>query len=471
MHYGSLLEMASGAKVRVALIGLGDYGRSLLFQSLRVPGLEIVAVCDADRSRAETALRAAGLGKDHYVDCANGNAAASAIKSGKIALLSDGAQMTDLPVDVVVEATGHPDAAAHHAALSIANGKHVVMVSKEADSVVGPLLAKRAAAAGVVYTPVDGDQPSLLIQLALWARVCGLDILSAAKSSEYDFVFDPAAETVTCVSQTVSVPGFASLWGFGDRSPAEVIAAREAALADIPQRTVADLTEMGIVANALGLEVDRPDFHAPVARTQEIPDLLVPGGLLSGKNRVDVVNLLRRPDEFSLAGGVFVTVACEDSYTWEFLREKGHLVSRDGKAATIANPVHLLGVQSATTILLAGLQKRSSGTGRVDAKYDLQGRAKQDLKAGTLLTPQGRHHEVEGIDGFLAPAAAVVTGAPIPFHMMCNHRLRRDVAAGQILTLDDVDAPASSPLWELRAEMDRELLAKAASVGGGHGLP
>ncbi|MEZ4662873.1 MAG: hypothetical protein R2911_35445 [Caldilineaceae bacterium] len=36
-----------------------------------------------------------------------------------------------------------------HALAAIAHGKHVVMVSKEPDVVVGPILAQRARAAGV----------------------------------------------------------------------------------------------------------------------------------------------------------------------------------------------------------------------------------------------------------------------------------------------------------------------------------
>jgi len=76
--------------------------------------------------------------------------------------------LIQLPIDIVVEATGAPEAAAVHAEAALGGGKHVAMVSKEAVCVVGPLFQRRAKAAGLVYTPVDGDQPSLLMQLALW---------------------------------------------------------------------------------------------------------------------------------------------------------------------------------------------------------------------------------------------------------------------------------------------------------------
>ena len=52
-----------------------------------------------------------------------------------------------------------------------------------------------AAARGKIVTPVDGDQPSLLIALVSWAEVLGFDIVSAGKSSEYDFVYDRGPAT------------------------------------------------------------------------------------------------------------------------------------------------------------------------------------------------------------------------------------------------------------------------------------
>lgn len=457
MHYGSLLKKATERTVRAAIIGAGDYGRSLIFQAPRGPGLSIVAVCDADPERALAALAAAGFSREDMAVCDDTQQAKAAVERGKVAVVTDGVIVAQLPVDVVVEATGNAEAAALHASRAISEGRHVVMVTKEADSVIGPLLARRAAAAGVVYTPVDGDQPSLLIQLTLWARIVGLDILCAAKASEYDFVYDPGNETVTCLTRTIPAPGLERVWSLDGRAPAEVVKARSEACAAIPQHTVADLTEMGIVANALDLGVDRPEFHAPIARTQEIPDILAPqecGGILSSSGVVDVVNLLRRPDEFSLAGGVFVVVRCEDEATWEMLRSKGHLVSRNGKAATIANPVHLLGVQSATTILLAALEQRSSGTGRLEAKFDLVGRASQPLKAGTHLQPKGAHHEIDGVDGLLVPAVRLGPDAPIPFHMMSGHVLATDIAPGQLITMNDIVPPQESELWSLRREMD-----------------
>ena len=90
---------------------------------------------------------------------------------------------------------------------------------KETDSVVGSILARKAAERGLVYTTGDGDQPSLLIGLISWGRVLGMNIVGAGKSSEYDFIYDPARDMVLCPGQKqeIATPGMGSLWQFGDR--------------------------------------------------------------------------------------------------------------------------------------------------------------------------------------------------------------------------------------------------------------
>ena len=46
-----------------------------------------------------------------------------------------------LPIEIVVEATGDPEAGARFALAAIEAGHVVAMVSKEAECVVGPILA------------------------------------------------------------------------------------------------------------------------------------------------------------------------------------------------------------------------------------------------------------------------------------------------------------------------------------------
>src|SRR2546422_6270813 len=68
-------------------------------------------------------------------------------------------------VEIVVEATGNPIAAVEHALAAFRNGKHVVMVTVEADAFCWPLLAKKAKEAGVVYSLALRDQPAIICDL------------------------------------------------------------------------------------------------------------------------------------------------------------------------------------------------------------------------------------------------------------------------------------------------------------------
>jgi len=451
MQYQSLFQPALDRPVAAALIGVGEFGLSLIAQARRMRGLAIRAALDADPARVAATLGAAGV---PHRRCASRAEAETAIAAGALALCERLEDLLVLPLDIVVEATGHAEAAAAHAEAAIAAGRGVAMVSKEAECVVGPALHARARAAGLPHTLVDGDQPALLIGLVSWARLLGLPIVAAGKSSEYDFVFDPAAGSTRWLEREVASPDLRNHWTIpGD--PAPTLAARATALKDLPQRTVPDFCEMALVVNATGLMPDRVDFHAPLARTVELPDLYAPravGGVLKRAGIVDVFNCLRRPDEASFAGGVFVVVELADERTGALFAGKGIPVSRDRRRALIYNPSHLLGVEAPVSILAAA----RLGHSILDADYalrcDLLARAQRDMPAGTTLAIEGNRHAVPGLEPLLMPATPDGPEAPLPYYMAVGRRLARAVSAGALLTFADVEAPSGSALWRLRAE-------------------
>jgi len=459
MNIHALLSGAGDRTVRAGLVGVGQFGVSLVTQARRTPLLEVVALCDRDPSRAIAALALAGVAEDGWRRCDSVAQARAALESGRVAVVEDASLLVELPLDIVVEATGVVEAAAAIGALAIEHGRHLAMVTKEAESVVGPELAARARSANRVYTPVEGDQPGLLLALLSWARTLGLPVVCAGKSSEYDFVFDPAAGEVSWKGGERRVPAAAlgELWALAENDPAHTVARRGELLGAIAQRTVPDLCEMLVVVNATGLAPDAPSFHAPVLRTVEVPSVYRPqaaGGILHRAGVVDVFNCLRRPDEASFAGGVFVVVACEDRESWGVLREKGHPVTADAGHAMLYNPQHLLGIEAPISLLQAVLL----GTGAGDAprqRYDLVARASRDWRAGERLAiDDHHHHEVHGLAPSLEPARTVTAGAPLPYYMAVDRTLTRDVPAGSLITRDMVREPEGSALWSLRAALD-----------------
>ena len=127
------------------------------------------------------------------------------------------------------------------------------------------------------------------------------------------------------------------------------LARRSELLAALPQRATPDYCEMNVVANSTGLIASRDALSYPVCRITELADIFIPredGGVLERTGVVDVFNCLRRTDEVSFGGSVFVIVRCHDTVVWEMLRGKGHVVSRDGSYACIFLPHHLMGLDA-----------------------------------------------------------------------------------------------------------------------------
>ncbi|MES3004192.1 MAG: flagellar biosynthesis protein FlgA [Pseudomonadota bacterium] len=464
MNFETLYSGAT-RPVETCVVGSGGFGRSFLAQALRIPLINARIAIDREAGIAAAALRSIGLDESRIAVCETPAQAGAAWERGQHIAAADVAVVLGLPLDLLVEATGHPDAGARHARLAIEAGLHVAIASKEVDSVIGPELARRAQLQQRVVTPVDGDQPALLIGLVTWARTLGLEVVAAGKSSEYDFVFDAQAGTMDSNGRRIEVSGFEALWTLGDGDAGTLARARSQACAALPQRAVPDLCELLVVANSTGLVPDRATLHAPIARITEVPTLFAPescGGLLANTGTLDVFHCLRAPDEVSLAGGVFVIVRCDDKETWSLLQGKGHIMSRDSRHAMLPIPRHLLGLEAATSVLDAVIHGRSSGAQQPRPVLDLVARATRDLRAGTLLEMGGHHHTIDGATAELIAAAPLGAGVPVPFYLAANRKLVRDVAAGRPVCFDDIEIDAGSELLALRKSQDAAFFPTAA---------
>ena len=446
--------------VSVGLIGTGAFGNSFLSQSRSIPRLQVVGVCDLDMTAAHAACLRAGWPADALATCTTKAEAARATAANQVVLTEDASLLMDLSMDALVDATGSPEAGAGHAQDALAHGKHVVMVTKETDCVVGPILSKMAQEQGLVYTQADGDQPSMLIGLIAWAQALGLDVICAGKASEMDVVYNVASGTVGNRKATVDVEadGRWPLWAAPTGGIRETVEERAHKLSPLAEAAVADLCEMSIVMNATGFGFDNPSLHAPIMRITELAEvwgLREDGGILAEKGIIDVVNCLRREDGVSFAGGVFVVFACQDRSTWEFLRAKGHVVSKDLTRAAVFLPYHFLGVQTANSIFSAVDRGLPTGGVASQPRVDVGVVASEPLATGQTLT-MSRGHELSGTRAKLVPAAPMGPGQAIPYYLAAGHKLAQDVSPGTVLTYDHVDPGTATALWTLRQRQDSE---------------
>ena len=456
MIYHHLFDQVEDKRtVRAGLIGSGHYGTAVITQARYIPLLEIPIIADVDPQAARLAYHHAGITDDDIVLCNSRSDAIRAIESGKFVIVEDPMLLMDIPIDVVVESTGVPEAGARHAYEAIQYGKHVAMINKETDAVIGPILKHLADKAGVVYTPVDGDQHGLLIGLVLWARSLGLEVLSGGKARNNECIYDSEAKTVSCGGSMVSVneSEASALDRIPEGEANRYISARREILAALPKTSNSDLGEMTVAANATGLMPDIPELHLPIARISEIPEILCPveeGGILETKGAIEIVTCLRGADDAGLGGGVFIVVSCENDYSRSILTTKGLIPNSRGSTAVIYRPYHLCGVETPISILSAVLLNVPTGAATVKPHVDLVAKSNCELKTGAIL---GGGHSND-IDAAILPASPITKGNPLPLYLLTGNCLSRDVAAETLITQEMVDPPADSLLWSLRQQQD-----------------
>jgi predicted homoserine dehydrogenase-like protein len=449
--------------VHAGVIGTGQYATAIVTQAESIPNLNVSVIADHNLDAAHNAYQLAGVDEDLIVVAGNQSDALKAFESGKKVVLEDANLMMELPIDVIAEGTGNPTAGAQHAISAINNGKHVVMVTKEVDICIGPLLRQMAQSAGLVYTAADGDQPSHLISLIDWCREIGLEVLCGGKFGEKNVIIDipnrqiryRRGETRELTEEEANL-----FRHFEASSPEmyETIEKRKALLGNSIDVRTDDLTEQGIVANATGLTIERERFHHPVAWPTEMPIVLAPqsyGGILEGRGVVEQTTYLRADHDTSMGGGVYVTVHAENEYSRKVLSGKGHIGNPDDTSYLIFRPYHLCGVETPYSILSAALRNTPTSGWSMEQRYDSFGRAKQDIPAGTHL--DGAHSVTW--ETFLAPAvklANTATTEPMPYHIATGSRLTEDIKAGTVMTQVMVENIATTPLWKLRTQQDNQ---------------
>jgi hypothetical protein len=169
-------RVAAGAPpIRIGMIGAGFMASGVVLEvNLAYPdSMRVTAIANRTPERAVRAYAEAG--QEGAVLCDSAAALARAVEAGRPAVTEDPMLVATSPhVDVLLEVTGAVGEALPVVLAAIAHGKHVALMNAELDGTVGPLLKRKAEAAGVVYTNVDGDQPG--VEMNLWRFVRGLGV-------------------------------------------------------------------------------------------------------------------------------------------------------------------------------------------------------------------------------------------------------------------------------------------------------
>lgn len=439
LHRLLAARAAQNNPVRVALIGCGKFGTMFLTQALQTDGLHVVGIADLDVDRARHNLKTAGWPSDRY----DASSLDSALRSGSTHLSDNAAALIRYEaLDVVIEATGIPRAGIEHCRLAISAGHHIVMVSVEADVLAGPLLAREAAAAGVVYSLAWGDQPALICEHVDWARACGFEVVCAGKGTRYhpeyhqltpDTVWDVLRQYLDIEDpSSINLKMFNS---FLDGTKSGI--------------------EMSAVCNATNLKPQADGLGFPPSSRFQLADVCKPsknGGQLDRRGTTEVVSSLHRDGsdvQHHLAMGTYVVIASETDYAQRCLGEYHMLPDATGQFGALYRPTHMIGMELGISVASVVLRGEPTGA-PIGFHADVVATAKRKLRRDEMLDGEGG----ACVWGRQLPADSSLALDALPLGLAGEVRVTRDIDPGCVLTWDDVELDPNDTAVKARREME-----------------
>ena len=439
LHQKLLQRARQGRPIRIGLIGAGKFGAMYLAQVPRMPGVHLVGIADLSPANARASLARVGWAPEQ----SEAASAQQALEQGTTWITEDWQALVRHPqIELIVECTGNPLAAVDHILDAFAHGKHVVNVTVEADAFCGPLLARKAQAAGVVYSLAYGDQPAMICELVDWARTCGFPVVAAGRGHKWLPHF--------CESTPETV------WGYYGLTPEQ---AQRGGLNPKMFNSFLDGSKPSIestaVSNATGLAVPSNGLQYPPASVEDIPYVTRPvgeGGVLEKKGMVEVISSLEKDGRripYDIRMGVWVTVEGETDYIRHCFEEYNAHTDPTGRYFTLYKRWHLIGLEVGMSVASVALSGEPTGVPQ-GWNADVVATAKRDLRPGDLLDGEGGYT----VWGKLLPAATSRQIKGLPLGLAHSARVVRPVAKGQALSWDDVAMDTTTHAYRVRREME-----------------
>jgi predicted homoserine dehydrogenase-like protein len=417
---------ASGSPIRVGMVGAGFMGQGLANQIVNsVPGMRLVAVAGRRLERAAHVVRYAGR-EPLAVDSAG--ALDAAIARGETAITLDPLLLCRSgAVDVIVEATGAVDYAAHVVLEAFANGKDVVLMNAELDATIGPILQVKAREHGVIMSACDGDEPGVQLNLVRWVRGLGLipRVVGNVKGLQ-----DPYRNPTT-------QRGFAERWG---QNPAMVTSFADGTKISCEQSIVANATGFKVLQR--GMSRGREFRELP----EKLPELYLP--------MLDEIRALGGIIDYTVGTvGTKVYVLAEHADP----KQRHYLeLYKMGPGPLYAFwvPYHLVHFEVPNAIARVRIFGDPLAPPLGGPVVEVCAVAKRDLARGETL---------DGYGQYMTYGEAVNTEEMrgeryFPEGLVEGCVLRRDIRRDEVIRYDDVELPAGRLADELRDEQYRHFL-------------
>lgn len=347
----------NGESIKLAIMGAGKMGTSLISQLSNIDAMEVKLVFDRTPQKAIEALKKAGIAEDKIIYTDDYNEGYEVLEKGYICVSTNYRLCYKLlQINAVVDCTGNPSFGAVIARKTIQYHKHMISFNVECEATVGPVLHDMAKKAGVVYTGILGDEPGAIIDLCEDAFGMGLDVLVAAKgkNNRLDEYATPERLKEEAKEKQLSPK---MLTSFVDGT-----------------NTMLELTS---VCNALGFLPDTFGCHgietSPETAVEDFK-LKQDGGNLDNYKVV----------EFSkgMAPGVFIIVTSDKEDVRDLMKFLGF---GDGPNYLMYRPYHLTSLEAPITIYKAVVENEATIAPIQGQVADTVTIAKRDIKKGETL--------------------------------------------------------------------------------------
>ena len=447
MNLFSLMQKrtAESGPIRVGVIGAGKFASMFLTQAVGSPGIHVVGVADINVPKAKDALHRTGWPTERYA----ASSFDEAIRTGGTFVTDSADALIERgEIEVILEITGNPLIGTYHAVKSIDNGKHVIMVNVEADCMVGPLLQRRAQAAGVIYAMAYGDQPALICELVDWCRTVGFDVVAAGKGTKYLPEYNYSTPDTVWDYYGFTDEQLAS----GDYNPKMFNSFLDGTKSAI---------EMAAVANGTGLIPQEEGLNFTPVGVDDLPQMLKEkskGGTLSRRGTVELISSLNRDGSEvfrDLRWGVYVTFEATTDYAAQCFAEYGVKTDDSGRYGSLYRPYHMIGLELNVSIAAAVLRNEATGTPS-GFRGDVVATSKKALKAGETLDGEGGYT----VFGKLAPAHLSLEKEALPLGLAHGAKLIRDVPKDTTVSWNDVELDESLLAVQFRRELEAEFRAE-----------
>lgn len=362
----------------IAIVGAGYVATGVVHSIAQSPGLKPSIVVNRSLDRAIGAYTQLGFSEADIVVSDERAVLESALAGGVPAVTSSADVLTDLPVSIVIEATGALDYGTETILAMLDAGKHVVSFNAEVDALLGWLFHQRARSNDVVYTIADGDQPGVLFRLQQQVEAMGFEVTALLNCKRHLDVHqnpksgaDYAARDTTSSHMTTA---------FGDGTKMQV--------------------EQAVVANATGLIPDMRGMHGITSNVAtaavDIP------AVLSAPGRVD----------FTLGGDFGAGVGVVGRHPKPHLHEKAMSFYKmgDGPDYFFFRPYHLVHLEIPLTVAEVLLDNEPLATIDQPHVAEVVAIAKKDLDAGEKLDSIGGFSSYGHIDTTAGAAGLLPVG-------------------------------------------------------------